>query len=90
LHDFSKNRVDISTSISFRIFKGFSVELYGGYSFIHNQLNIAKNDATLEEILLQQRSFATSFSYWSSFGISYTFGSIYNNIVNPRLSDWYL
>jgi len=90
LNDFSKNRVDIYTALDFRLFKGFSVYINGGYSFIHNQINIPKNDASFEEILLQQRMLATSFSYWTSFGFSYTFGSIYNNIVNPRLSNWSL
>jgi len=90
LNDFSKNRVDVYTSLQFRLFKGFSINVDGGYAFIHNQINIPKNDASLEEILLQQRTLETNFSYWTSFGFSYTFGSIYNNIVNPRLSNWYL
>jgi hypothetical protein len=90
LHDFSKNRLDISSSLNFRVFKGFSVYLYGSYSFIHNQLNIPKYDASLEEILTQQRMLETNYSIWVSFGLSYTFGSIYNNVVNPRLSKWYL
>ncbi|MDZ7341730.1 MAG: hypothetical protein ONB27_10280 [candidate division KSB1 bacterium] len=40
--------------------------------------------ATLEEVLLRQRQLETSYNYWTSIGLSYTFGSIYNNIVNPR------
>ncbi|HEX2457685.1 MAG TPA: hypothetical protein VHI99_28565 [Vicinamibacterales bacterium] len=34
--------------------------------------------------LNRQRELATSYQYDISFGISYSFGSIYNNIVNPR------
>jgi len=26
----------------------------------------------------------TSYEYWGGFGLSYTFGSVYNNVVNPR------
>jgi hypothetical protein len=26
----------------------------------------------------------TSYRYYSAIGVSYTFGSIYNNVVNPR------
>jgi len=88
LHDFSKNRLDISTTINLRVFKGVSVYVNGGYSFIHNQLSIPKNNADIEDILLQQRMLATSYSYWASIGISFTFGSIYNNIVNPRMTNW--
>ena len=39
---------------------------------------------TDEEILLRQRELATSFQYFVSLGVSYTFGSIFSNVVNPR------
>ena len=39
----------------------------------------------MEDILTRQRQLATSFSYFTFVGLSYTFGSIYNTIVNPRL-----
>ena len=35
-------------------------------------------------MLLQRRQLETSYRYFASAGLSYTFGSIYNNIVNPR------
>ncbi len=41
-------------------------------------------DATDEEIVVRQRQLATSFRYYTSFGISYRFGAIFNNVVNPR------
>ena len=39
---------------------------------------------TDEEILLQRRQVSTSYSYFAGVGITYTFGSIFNNVVNPR------
>lgn len=87
LHDFSKNNLNCWTELSIRVFKGFSVNLYSQFSIIHDQLFLSKKDITAEEILLQKRQMATQFSYYSSIGISYTFGSIYNNIVNPRFGD---
>ena len=36
------------------------------------------------EVLLQLRELKTSYRYDISVGLSYTFGSIYNNVVNPR------
>ncbi len=39
---------------------------------------------TPQEIIAQQRALATNYEYYSGFGLSFTFGSIYNNIVNPR------
>ncbi|MBC8191732.1 MAG: hypothetical protein H8E18_05090 [FCB group bacterium] len=83
-HDFSKNRLDIRGELSLKILKGFSYNIYGGYSLIHDQLSLPKGEASQEEILLQTQELETQYSYWGSMGISYTFGSIYNNIVNPR------
>ena len=40
--------------------------------------------ASTEEVLLRQRQLRTSFSYSTNFGFSYQFGSIFNNVVNPR------
>lgn len=84
LHDFSLYKVYFRPEINIRIFKGLSVRLSGNFSLIHDQITLPKAGATLEEILLQQRQLATQYSYWGNVGISYTFGSIYNNVVNPR------
>ncbi len=83
-HDFNKYSADISTSISWRIIKGLSFEFSGGYSLIHDQLYLPKGELTNEEILLHVSALATSYAYWFSTGIRFTFGSVYNNVVNPR------
>ncbi|MBI5325982.1 MAG: hypothetical protein HZB41_12040, partial [Ignavibacteriae bacterium] len=57
---------------------------YGGFSMIHDQLYLPKEGATLEEILLRRKALETTYSYFVSFGLSYTFGSVYSNVVNPR------
>jgi hypothetical protein len=44
-------------------------------------------DASEEEVLLQLRQLATSYSYYVSFGISYRFGSPFNNVVNTRFNE---
>ncbi len=85
LHDFSKNRLTIDGNISMRVVKGLSVNLGSRLNIVHDQINLPKGTASLEEILLSQRSLATSFQLYSSAGVSYTFGSIYNNVVNVRL-----
>jgi hypothetical protein len=83
-HDFSKNQLNLWGNMSVRLFKGFSVNFSGQISSIHDQIYLPKAGASAEEILLQQRQMSTSYSYYGSIGISYTFGSIYNNVVNPR------
>lgn len=85
--DFSKNRLSLDSELSLRLFKGFSLSLRGGYSMIHDQLSLQKSDISQEEVLLRRKQLETQFSYWGSVGLSYTFGSIYNNIVNTRFGN---
>ncbi len=35
-------------------------------------------------MLLRIRQLETNYRYFGSVGLRYTFGSIYNNVVNPR------
>ncbi|MCX7874867.1 MAG: hypothetical protein N2321_01730 [Melioribacteraceae bacterium] len=87
LHNFNLYELEIDGSLSLKLLKGLSLNLFGGYSKINNQLSLRRSGASLEEVLTQRRQLETSFSYWGGFGISYSFGSIYNNIVNPRFGN---
>jgi hypothetical protein len=87
LRDFSENELSLHGSIEWKIAKGLSVEAGGAFSFINNQVNLAKGELTAEEILLQTQELSTDYSYYMHFGFSYTFGSIYNNVVNPRFGN---
>jgi hypothetical protein len=87
LYNWSKNNISIYGNFTLRIIKGLSLNFSGGASILHDQLGLVKSGATTEEILLQKKELATSFQYWGSFGVSYTFGSIYNNVVNPRFGN---
>jgi len=84
LHDFSKNNLSLSGSMNIRIAKGLNFNFGGGASLIHDQLALVKGGASTEEILLRRKELATAYQYFTYFGLSYTFGSIYNNVVNPR------
>jgi hypothetical protein len=88
-HDWSKNNLNFGGEIGLRIAKGLSLNLYGSYSIIHDQLGLVKGGVSAEEILLQIKELETSYSYYLSFGFSYTFGSIYNNVVNPRFGTYF-
>ncbi len=87
LNDWSKNNLSINGFMDLRIAKGLSVNFGGGASLIHDQLGLVKGGATTEEVLLRRKELATQFQYFTSFGFSYTFGSIYNNVVNPRFGN---
>ena len=84
LDDFTKRRLELFNSINARLFKGFSFNMYGSLSLVRDQISIAKGKASEQEILLQRRQLATSYSYFAGIGLTYTFGSIFNNVVNPR------
>ena len=87
LHDWTKNNLSLYGFMELRIAKGLSLNFGGGASLIHDQLGLVKGGATTEEVLLRRKELATQFSYFTSFGFSYTFGSIYNNVVNPRFGN---
>jgi hypothetical protein len=84
IDDGQKYSVTLSGGFRVRLFQGFSVNVSGNYSWIRDQLYIEAGDLTDEEVLLRQRQLATSHRWFTSFGISYRFGSIFNNVVNPR------
>jgi len=86
-HDWSKNNISLEGFIDLRIAKGLSVNFGGGASIIHDQLSLVKGGATAEEVLLRRKQLATQFDYFTMFGFTYTFGSIYNNVVNPRFGS---
>jgi len=87
LHDWSKNNLSVFGFMDLRIAKGLSVNFGGGASLIHDQLGLVKGGATTEEVLLRRKELETQFEYFTSFGFTFTFGSIYNNVVNPRFGN---
>ena len=86
LRDPSKRSTRINGSVSVRVIKGLRFNMGGSYSWIHDQLYLPKGTASTEEVLIRQRALKTSYSYFGNFGLSYTFGSIFNNVVFPRFS----
>lgn len=86
-HDWSKNRIELDGFLRLRIIKGLSLSLNGEIGYINNQLNLRKGSLTEAERLLRLKQQATNYSFGGSIGLTYTFGSIYNNVVNPRFGN---
>jgi hypothetical protein len=84
LDDFSKNRLELNASMNLRIFKGLSLQVNGGIAYINDQINLKKGGISEADRLLQLRELSTQYRIQGGIGLTYTFGSIYNNIVNPR------
>jgi len=84
LHDLGRYSVRFDGTVDVRVAQGLSIEIGGQVEFIHNQLNLPKGDADLEEVLLRRRLLETNYQAGLSFGFRYRFGSIFNNVVNTR------
>jgi hypothetical protein len=87
LDDLSKSRLTFYSEADVRLIKGLSLNLYGNYAVLHDQIYLAKGELTKDEVLLRQSQLATTYRAFMYLGISYTFGSVLNNIVNPRMSS---
>jgi hypothetical protein len=85
--DFKMNNLGGYAYVQLNLVKGLSAYIISGGSRIHDQLALVKGNASLDEILLQRRALATSYSYYAYFGLSYTFGSAFTNVVNPRFGQ---
>jgi hypothetical protein len=84
LDDFEQYRLEFDASASFRIVRGLELELGASASQIRDQLSVARRDATDEEILLELRDLRTDYRLNAFIGFNFTFGSIFNSVVNPR------
>jgi hypothetical protein len=84
LSKFDKYRLSAYGSTNVRLFKGFSFNVFAEASRTRDQINLRRGGASTEEILVRQRQLASGYFYYLNFGINYSFGSIFNNIVNPR------
>jgi hypothetical protein len=84
LHDTNRFSLELFNRLDVRLLRGLSVSLFGGASYIRDQLFLPAGDADPEEVLLDLRQLETNYEYFLSLGLSYTFISIYSTVVNPR------
>ena len=82
--DLRKYNIRISSRTDWNITKGLSLNYSGSLNFDRSQIHLPLNGATYEEIILRQKELESNYFYYMNFGISYTFGSMKNNVVNPR------
>jgi hypothetical protein len=82
--DMSYNNLSLSGRVNLRIVKGLSFNASGSFSRVNDQISLPSSGASLEDVLMQRKMQATNYRFSTSIGLTYTFGSIYNNVVNPR------
>ena len=86
--DWTLNIMGINANADVRIVGGLSFFVHLNASVVHNQLNLVKGDVTEQEVLTRKRQLASNYNYYTSFGVSFRFGSILNNFVNPRFDGY--
>jgi hypothetical protein len=84
LNKLDRTNLGFFGSADVRLFKGFSFNVFGDYSRIRDQISLIKGTASNEDVLLRLRQIQSGYSYYVGFGVSYSFGSIFNSVVNPR------
>jgi hypothetical protein len=94
LDDFAQHRLELFARLEIRLFRGLSLDVDGSVARVKNQIYVPREDIPDEDVLLERRQLGTDFEYGFDIGFSYTFGSVFNNAVNPRMSrggpgGWY-
>ena len=87
LPDPSRYRLQLEADVNVRLARGLSLSLEGSTSRIRDQLSFPRRGVTEEEVLLRLRRLRSGYQYDFRLGLTYTFGSIFNTIVNPRFGQ---
>ena len=83
-HDITLTNIGFDVGTKIRIVKGLSLQLYGSVSFPHDRIETSKKSGNSSDVYTHRVQMQTDYSYYFNIGLSYKFGSIYNNVVNPR------
>ncbi len=63
--------------------RGLNFAIWGSYGLIHDQIALRKGTASRDELLVKTRELKSKYNYNLGVGVSYRFGSILNNFINP-------
>ena len=84
LHDLKLYGASAFIYANIRLRKGLSLNFNANASTIYNQISIQRAGLSDDDVLLNRRQQVTPYRVSGNVSLSYTFGSIFNNIVNPR------
>lgn len=84
LDDMTQYSVGVAASADVNIHGGLSVILSGNAGYSQNERYLRGGEGKLTDILTSQWQQETGLYYGFNIGIAYSFGSKYNNAVNPR------
>ena len=76
----------MSGNVNYRITRGVSIFAQGNVAWVRDQIYLSANGATDDQALLNLRRQATDREDSFSIGLTFQFGSIFNNVVNNRFT----
>lgn len=85
LHHLGTNNVQLNGNLSFRIVRGLDMNMGASYERVRDQIYLRGGNLTDEERLLRLQQELTEYRAQLNFGLSYRFGSPFNNVVNNRM-----
>ncbi|MDZ7780700.1 MAG: hypothetical protein U5R14_12325 [Gemmatimonadota bacterium] len=85
LDDITQHRVDVFSNLEIRLFQGFNLDIRGNVARIKDQIYLSVSEIDIEDRITGRQEIGTDFEYSLDVGFSFTFGSVFNNVVNPRI-----
>ena len=84
----SVNNFSVGASLNIRIVKGLSANINASADYTKGILpNISRLGFSRDDLLTNTRQYPTGKNIYMGIGLNYRFGSIYNNVVNPRFQS---
>ncbi|MEY2936648.1 MAG: hypothetical protein RL033_7397 [Pseudomonadota bacterium] len=77
-------RLSTGITLALRLVEGLALTLTGEAAVVRDLINLRGRNITDRELLLDTAQLPTSYTTMLELGITYTFGSVHNTIVNPR------
>lgn len=87
LHDFGFNNLQVNGDLGINLTRGLSLDLGGSFERVRDQISLPRGELSDDEVLLNRRQQSTGHRLRLNLGMSYRFGSIYNNVVNTRFAS---
>ncbi|MGW8266974.1 MAG: hypothetical protein ACWGSQ_11430 [Longimicrobiales bacterium] len=83
----AQHRIEFFSRFEIRLFRGLSLDIMGSAARVKDQIYAPLEDIPIDDILLRRRELGTDYEYSLELGFNFTFGSVFNNVVNPRMSS---
>lgn len=80
-------KLQLNNYADVRITGGLSIFMYMSAEIAHDQIYLSKEGATEQEVLTRRKELESSYTIYTSIGITYRFGSKLNNFINPRFES---